>query len=70
MSNRTITDTATIRRLAVACDADPRTVERVLRGEPIRGVARQRVARVLRQHGYLPPEASVPPLATEEATAA
>lgn len=40
-----------LRSLAVAASADPRTVARALRGEPVRGLAGERVARVLRERG-------------------
>lgn len=46
-------DTATLRRLAVEAEADPRTVARYLRGEPVRGLAKHRIRRVLGEHGLL-----------------
>jgi hypothetical protein len=44
-------------RLAADCDADPRTVQRVLRGEHVRGRAGERIRRVLEQRGLTPPPA-------------
>jgi hypothetical protein len=46
-------DAATARRLAVEASCDPRTLQRVLDGEPVRGLARERARQVLRQHGLL-----------------
>lgn len=53
MSERTRIDTATARKLAVAADADPRSVLRELR-QPgsVRGMAGHRVRQALEQHGY------------------
>jgi hypothetical protein len=54
-------DAATIRRFAVAASADPRSVEKRLRGEPVRGLAGHRIDRVLAAHsippGIWPPKA-------------
>jgi hypothetical protein len=47
-------DTATIRRIAVKADADPRSVEKRIRGERVRGMAGHRVDAVLREHGIEP----------------
>jgi hypothetical protein len=47
-------DTATIRRIAVAASADPRTVLRRIAGEPVRGLPGHRIDRVLRAHGIEP----------------
>ena len=52
-------DRATLRRLAVEADADPRSVIaelRAARGEraPVRGMAGHRVRRVLAEHGLIP----------------
>jgi hypothetical protein len=41
-----------IRRLAVAAEAHPRTAERFLRGESVRGTARDRLARAARELGF------------------
>lgn len=49
-------DAAVLRRLAVSADADPRTVMRVLRGDLVRGMVRERIARVLIEEGFLPPQ--------------
>lgn len=35
-----------IRRIAAEADADPRTVRKVLAGEPVRGVVRDRIVAV------------------------
>lgn len=40
-----------VRRLAVAASCDPRTVEKVLRGEPVRGMARTRALAALKAAG-------------------
>ena len=50
-------------RLAAEADSDPRSIENELaahRGERphVRGVAGERVRRVLRQHGHIPPRAA------------
>jgi hypothetical protein len=47
-------DTATVRRLAVEAEADPRSVERRLRGALVRGMAGHRIDRVLAAHGLAP----------------
>jgi hypothetical protein len=44
---------AELRRLAVLVDADPRTVRAVLEGAPLQNLTRVRVARFLRERGYL-----------------
>lgn len=49
-------DQATKRRLAVEASCDPRTIDKVLRGEPVRGLARQRALAVLVAAGYLSAE--------------
>jgi hypothetical protein len=54
-------DRATLRRLAVEADADPRSVIaelRACRGERphVRGMSGHRVRRVLREHGLIAPE--------------
>ncbi len=51
-------DRPALLRLAADCDADPRTVARVLRGERVRGRAGERIARALRERGLLPREAT------------
>jgi hypothetical protein len=53
-------DKATLRRLAVESSTDPRTVQKVLRGEPVRGMAAHRIAAVLAAEGLAPPPASRP----------
>lgn len=54
-------DGATVRRLAVEAECCPRSIIAELRaalgeGPPVRGVAGQRVRRVLRRRGFLPSE--------------
>lgn len=45
----------TVRALAVAACADPRTVQKILRGEPVRGVVRERVIAEARARGIAVP---------------
>lgn len=47
-------DYATLRRLAVEASADPRTVRRRLRGQPVRGLAAERIDLVLARYGLHP----------------
>lgn len=49
-----VIDEATVRRLSVLADADPRSIRKVLRGGKVRGMAGERVRRVLEEHGYAP----------------
>lgn len=51
-------DAATLRKLAVASESDPRSVRRVLAGEEVRGLAGHRVRRVLVEAGLLPATAT------------
>lgn len=46
-----ILDAATKRKLAVAASVDPRSVERVLRGERVRGMAHYRIVDALEANG-------------------
>lgn len=46
-------DAATLRRLAVLADVDPRTIRKVLDGAAVRGMTGQRVRAVLLAQGYL-----------------
>jgi hypothetical protein len=46
-------DKALLRRYAAEADVDPRTIEKVLAGEPVRPMPRRRAERVLRKHGHL-----------------
>ena len=48
------------RALAVKASCDPRTVEKVLRGEPVRGIAGERAHAALVDAGLLPPDAPLP----------
>ena len=50
-------DTSTARRLAVEADTDPRTIQKMLRGDPARTIAAKRARRVLVSHGILKEEA-------------
>jgi len=50
-------DTSTLRRLAAEADVDPRSLIRLLRGQPVRGGAGRRGRRVLEAYGFLPKEA-------------
>lgn len=54
-------DASTLRRLAVQADVDPRSLQRLLRGEHVRGAAGHRARRVLVEFGYL-----TEPSATEQ----
>lgn len=47
-------DAGALRKLAVEASCDPRTVRRVLQGQPVRGLAGERARAVLMQHGLLP----------------
>ncbi len=71
MSSRRVSDlpldTATLRRLSVAADVDPRTIAKIFRGGHPRGMSGQRARRVLIAHGYLPAESVT--ATTEEAVA-
>lgn len=42
------------RRIAVAAEADPRTVKKFCDGIPIKGLVGDRIARALRKEGFLP----------------
>lgn len=46
-------DASSLRRLAVLADVDPRSLRRLLRGQPVRGGAGHRARRVLIEAGYL-----------------
>lgn len=46
-------DEGTARRLAVKADCDPRTLKKVLRGEPVRGHVRIRATAALAEAGLL-----------------
>lgn len=51
-------DLATKRELAVKASCDPRTIDKLLRGEPVRGMAGHRARRVLESEGVLSGEAT------------
>lgn len=44
---------AQIRKVAVEADTDPRTVQRVVRGQPTRGMTGARIMRVLQRLGLV-----------------
>jgi hypothetical protein len=58
MSSKPRIDTATARALAVKAVCDPRTIRRVLHGEPVRPGVAQRARAVLIEAGLLPREAA------------
>jgi hypothetical protein len=47
-------DSATLRRLAVEAEADPRSVEKRMRGIRVRGLSGHRIDRVLVANGFTP----------------
>lgn len=49
-------DAATARRLAVQASCDPRTLVRILAGEPVKGLAGERARAALIKAGYTLPE--------------
>lgn len=51
---RELIDEATRRRLAVAADCDPRTIDKVILGKPVRGAAGIRALTVLKDCGIEP----------------
>lgn len=58
---------ALLRELAVAASADPRSVQRVLRGETVRGMADGRIRRVLAERGIEPRRPCAPQRGPERA---
>ena len=44
-------DAGTLRRLAVEYEVDPRTILKLMRGAPVRGMARDRAVRALESLG-------------------
>lgn len=52
MRERTI-DEATARRLSVKAECDPRTLRKVLRGDPTNSMSAKRAAAVLIEAGFL-----------------
>jgi hypothetical protein len=61
MARDTRLDEALKRELSVKGDVDPRTLEKVLRGEPVRGMAGRRARRVLEEAGFdIPPDPAAP----------
>lgn len=62
-----------LRRIAVAADVDPRTVARVVAGEPVQRANRAAVLSALRAEGFahfIPTTPPPPPPANEDRTAA
>ena len=54
MATRTRTiDAATARKLAVKADCDPRTIQKVLRGDAVRSMSARRALSVLVEAGLL-----------------
>jgi len=53
---RKLIDESTRRKLAVLADVDPRTIDKVMLGRPVRGAARLRVLAVLADCGIAPLE--------------
>jgi hypothetical protein len=51
-------DKATLRELAVKASCDPRTIEKAIHGEPVRGMAGHRARAVLKAAGIPIPEAT------------
>jgi hypothetical protein len=51
---RDLIDTATLRRLSALSGADPRTVDKVLLGKPVRGDVAIRILAVLHDAGITP----------------
>jgi hypothetical protein len=49
-------DNSQKRRLALEASVDPRTIAKVLAGEPVRGLAGDRARSVLKELGYPVPE--------------
>jgi hypothetical protein len=50
----TTLDASVIRRLAVKARVDPRTIQRILDGQEVRGDARHRAVEVLEAEGLMP----------------
>lgn len=48
-------DEATARRLAVKADCDPRTVRKVLQGDPLKSMSARRAHKVLVEEGLAEP---------------
>ena len=55
MNTRHTLDAATIRELAVRADVDPRTISKVMDGQPARGMAGRRARAALIAGGFLEP---------------
>lgn len=55
-------DTCAVRKLAVAASVDPRTIEKVAAGRPVRGLPGYRARRVLEAEGILSPANCLDPV--------
>ncbi len=63
---RDVVDTSTVRRICAITGADPRTVDKVILGRPVRGDVAIRVLAVLTECGIAPLESQDAPPATKE----
>ena len=43
-----------LRKVAVAAEADPRTVRKFIKGEPVQGLVGERIRRALNEAGWIP----------------
>lgn len=59
-------DAATLRKIAVRASVDPRTIKRLLRGAPVRGLPAYRIREALAEEGLGPPPAPLVSLLPEE----
>lgn len=57
---REVIDEATRRRLAVLADVDPRTIDKVILGQPVRGAAGVRALAILTETGIVAPTTDAP----------
>lgn len=57
--NKPLIDEALKRELAVQASCHPKTIAKVLRGEPVRGLAGHRARLILEAAGLLPAETTV-----------
>ncbi len=66
MSPRQVIDESTRRKLAVLADCDPRTIDKVILGRPVRGAAGLRALAVLTECGIAPLDGQDATPATKE----
>lgn len=59
-SHQALPDASVLRRLAVVARVDPRTLARLLRGQPVKGDAGHRGRKVLEEEGFLSKEQGKP----------